>query len=103
MCQSSFVIAQNKMNKCQTFISNNLLRIEYVCTSHPRMHVIPLKYITCLELHNEAPPRIVVQYNTLDQYNRKEMEYSSFGLAQGVFNELQKGLEGVHSSAAPLK
>jgi hypothetical protein len=86
------------MNKFQTFISNSLLRIECVCKLHPRMQVIPLKYITCVELHNEAPPRIVIQYNTLDQYNRKEIEYSSVGLAQGAFDELQKGLESVHSS-----
>ena len=86
------------MNKFQTFISNNLLRIESVCKLHQHVHIIPLKYITCIELHNEAPAKIVIQYNTLDQYSRKEMEYSSFGLAQGVFNELQKGLEGIHSS-----
>jgi hypothetical protein len=90
------------MNKFQTFISNNILRIDYVCKLQPNIHIIPLKYITCVELYNEAPARIVIQYNTLDQYSRKEMEYSSFGLAQTAFNEIQKGLEGVHSTN-PLK
>ena len=89
------------MNKFQSLISNNLLRIEQVGKLQPIVYIIPLKYITCVELHNDAPPRIVIQYNTLDKFNRKEMEYSSYGLAEGVFNELQKGIESVHSSQQP--
>jgi hypothetical protein len=91
-------ISHIKMTKFQTFISKNVLRIEQAGKLQPSVNIIPLKYVTCIELHNEVPAKIVIQYNTLDQYSRKEMEYSSFGLAQGVFNELQKGLEDIHSS-----
>lgn len=86
------------MTKVQTFISNNILRIEYACKNHPRVQLIPLKYITSVECSNTTPPCIVIQYNTLHTYNRTELEYSCHGHAEGVFNELQKGLEHVHSS-----
>jgi hypothetical protein len=87
-----------KMNKFQTFVSNNVLRIEYVCKVQPRMQIIPLKYITSVECYNQSPPRIVIQYNSLHEFHRTEMEYSSYGLAEGVFNQLQKGIEAVHQS-----
>jgi hypothetical protein len=91
------------MNKFLTFISNNVLRIEHVCKMHQQKQIIPLKYITSVECHNQLPPRIVIQYNTLHEHHRTEIEYSSYGLAEGVFNELQKGLEGVHGGCELTK
>ena len=91
------------MNKFLTFISNNVLRIECVCKAHPRKQIIPLKYITSVECHNRTPPLIVIQYNTLHEHHRTEIEYSSHPLAEGVFNELQKGLEGVHGGCELTK
>lgn len=73
-----------------------MLRIVHQCTVHPSIQIIPLKYITSVECHKRAPPCIVIQYNTLHEYHRAEIEYSSYGMAEGVFNELQKGLEGLH-------
>ena len=85
------------MNKFHTSISNNVLRIVHQCVVQPSIQIIPLKYITSVECRNQAPPRVVIQYNTLHEYHRTEIEYSSYPLAEGVFNELQKGLEEVHS------
>lgn len=84
------------MNKFHTSISNNVLRIVHQCAVHPSIQIIPLKYITSVECHNRMPPRLVIQYNTLHEHHRTEIEYSSYGLAEGVLNELQKGLEDVH-------
>lgn len=84
------------MNKVHTFISNKILRIEHACKTHPRIQIIPLKYITFVECSNTTPPRILIQYNTLHEYNRTEIEYESYELAEGVFYQLQKGLEDVH-------
>ena len=84
------------MNKYLTFIYNNVLRIECLCKVHPRMQIIPLKYITSVECHNQTPPRVIIQYNTPHEYHRTEMEYPSYRLAEDVFHELQKGLEDVH-------
>lgn len=60
--------------------------------------IIPLKYITSVECHNQTPPRVIIQYNTSHEYHRTEMEYVSYRLAEDVFHDLQKGLEGVHKA-----
>jgi hypothetical protein len=90
------------MSKFNIFVSNNVFRIEYLCKVNVRKQIIPLKYITSVDCQNLTPPRIVIQYNTLHEFHRTELEFSSYKVAEGVFNEIQKGLESVHSTN-PLK
>lgn len=85
-----------KMNKCQTFISNNLLRIVHHRDVVSHVHLLPLKYITSVQVVNDIPPRIIIQYNTLDQYSRTYLEYSTYNEAETTFNEIQKGLEDIY-------
>lgn len=82
------------MNKCTTSISNNVLRIMKQCEIYPSYQCIPLKYITCIE--HFTPSHISILYNTYNQNNRVEMEYSTKEKAASVFNELQTELEKYH-------
>ena len=80
------------MDKVAFRISNNLLKVIKKCTVSPSTQIIPLRYITSVECFNSNPPRIIVQYNTMNPYNRTEIEYSTFEKAQDDFNKLVKEL-----------
>jgi hypothetical protein len=83
------------MNKFTTSISNNVLRVIKQCEVYPSHQCIPVKYITSIE--HFRPLCITIQYNTNNQYNRIEMEYSTHEKATSVFNELQTELEKYHT------
>lgn len=82
------------MNKFTTSISNNVLRVVKHCDVYPCTQIIPLKYITSIE--HFTPSRLVIQYNTNNQYNRIELEYATKNVASSVFDEFQKELEKYH-------
>lgn len=83
---------KNTMDKVTLSISNNLLKIVKKCTVNPSTQIIPLRYITSVECFHNCPPRIVVQYNTINPYNRTEIEYSTCEKAHDEFKKLMNEL-----------
>lgn len=84
------------MDKVTLSISNNLMKVVKKCAVNPSTQIIPLRYITYVECFQSCPPRIVIQYNTMNPYNRTEIDYASLEKAHDDFNKLVNELEQIN-------
>lgn len=90
---STSASARKEMDKVTLSVSHNLVKLVRKCSLSPCTQIIPLRHITSVECFHSNPPRIVVQYNTMNSYNRTEIDYSTYEKAQADFVQIMNKLE----------